>query len=380
MTSLTLSLRGWMKGALKGEDEPPSPPCLKSSIRIAIHLAQQIHEAEELSNVGLSSGLESLPSCSPGSPLLAESVTVGVSRIDDPIPLWSSSRGTSSAENQVAAAGSDEVDLDGDDTAFVRGYQGAHSNPPNNNIIEGENTFESSDVDEDYIDYHDIKFAQIDAESRNSVINTVDEERNKQHRIYSLGLVFYELFSGSPPHESFAKDLRGELVNLSIESSESHPYKRRSTSQGSRSSHTRRSSDETFELGCRSSLDSHGQVIHDLSCIENLRIRGVPYPLCDLIQNMIDSVNGEFMSNESYVNMSDVICDLQLMLDRPEIFLHGIDTTRQTGLELDDETVLFQRDAEFQFLQDSYERAILGSAELAIIKGLSGTGKTTLAK
>ena len=95
---------------------------------------------------------------------------------------------------------------------------------------------------------------------------------------------------------------------------------------------------------------------------------------------MIDSVNGEFMSNESYVNMSDVICDLQLMLDRPEIFLHGIDTTRQTGLELDDETVLFQRDAEFQFLQDSYERAVLGSAELAIIKGLSGTGKTTLAK
>jgi len=362
--TVTLSLRGWMKGALKGEgDKPPSPSYLQSSLRIAIHLAQQIHDAEELSSVGLSSGLESLPSCSPGSNLLAESITVGVSRVDDPIPLCkpSASRGT--------AAGPDEDSWgDLDDTAFVGGHQGTH--------LDQLDTSEPSNVDEHNIDYHDVKFAQIDVESGkrddDMMPDTVDEKRNKQHRIYSLGLAFYELFGGIPPHESFVKDLRNGLGNLSVGSNESHPCKvRRSISQGSRSSLTRRSSDETLEL--------QGQVIHDLSCMENLRIRGVPYPLCDVIQNMIDCVNGELMSNESYVNMSDVICDLQLMLDKPDIFLHGIDTTRQAGLELD-ETLLFQRDAEFQSLQDSYQRAVLGSAELAIITGLSGTGKTTLAK
>jgi predicted ATPase len=108
-------------------------------------------------------------------------------------------------------------------------------------------------------------------------------------------------------------------------------------------------------------------------------MQGVPDSICDLIFNMIDCINGSLMRNESYSEMFDVMSDLRLMLEMPWRYLHPLDMDRvlQTGLELD-ETV-FARDQEFASLQCAYQRSMSGSSELAIITGVSGTGKTTIA-
>ena len=60
---------------------------------------------------------------------------------------------------------------------------------------------------------------------------------------------------------------------------------------------------------------------------ESLRGNKIPGPLCDLIENMVNSINGELSSssNETYRSMSDVQTDLQLMIDQPFIFLRDID-------------------------------------------------------
>jgi hypothetical protein len=73
--------------------------------------------------------------------------------------------------------------------------------------------------------------------------------------------------------------------------------------------------------------------------IEYLRMKGVPGPLCELVRNMIDCINGELMLSESYSEVSDVTCDLKLlMLKQPSIFLKDVDASRlsQTGLQLND--------------------------------------------
>eukprot|EP00804_Cyclotella_cryptica_P002796 CCRYP_009345-RA/>CCRYP_009345-RA protein AED:0.19 eAED:0.19 QI:12/1/1/1/1/0.75/4/153/1027 len=77
--------------------------------------------------------------------------------------------------------------------------------------------------------------------------------------------------------------------------------------------------------------------------------------------------------------MSDVTADLQLMIDKPSLFLHDLDvvTLSSSGLQLNDN--LFMRDAELASLKHAYLRSISGSSELAIISGVSGTGKTHLA-
>jgi ABC-type multidrug transport system fused ATPase/permease subunit len=95
---------------------------------------------------------------------------------------------------------------------------------------------------------------------------------------------------------------------------------------------------------------------------------------------MIDCINKDFMGNESYNEIVDVTYDLQLMLDKPSVFLYDLDIEKlsRNGLELDD--TVFGRNDEFSSLQSSYRRSLLGSPELAIITGISGTGKSTMAK
>jgi predicted ATPase len=113
--------------------------------------------------------------------------------------------------------------------------------------------------------------------------------------------------------------------------------------------------------------------------VDGLRMKGVPYSLCDLIRNMIDCVNGDFMGNDSYSDLVDVTCDLQLMLDKPLVYLHDLDVGKLllTGLDLNN--TVFEQNDEFASLQSAYLRALSGSSELAIITGMSGTGKSTVA-
>jgi hypothetical protein len=62
-----------------------------------------------------------------------------------------------------------------------------------------------------------------------------------------------------------------------------------------------------------------------LSCIAGpLKMKGVPGSLCELVCNMTDAINGNFRGNDTYDKISDVTKDLELMLDKPSMYLFVI--------------------------------------------------------
>ncbi|KAL3800901.1 hypothetical protein ACHAW5_002052 [Stephanodiscus triporus] len=108
--------------------------------------------------------------------------------------------------------------------------------------------------------------------------------------------------------------------------------------------------------------------------------RGIPMS-CTLSSTSIEQLimNGDLSGDEAYRAMSDVRCDLQLMLDKPDRFLHDMNLEKLavTGLQLNE--AVFGREMDFSALQDSYMRLISGVNECGVIVGPSGIGKTVLA-
>lgn len=202
----------------------------------------------------------------------------------------------------------------------------------------------------------------------------VDEETisdvGEQQRIYQLGLVFYEIFSGgerplearsnlmdrNPVRIDFEKGLI--VSNESSDGSDeetSYTYQRRKMGRISNNNSSRMS----------------GQTVS----VERLRLQGVPSSVCDLIENMLDCFRGDLRSDESYEHMIDVKCDLYLLIKNPNKFLRC--HIPSNGLELSN--VVYGQDKELSSLKDCYQRSLSGSFNFPILTGPSGTGKTLLA-
>jgi hypothetical protein len=113
--------------------------------------------------------------------------------------------------------------------------------------------------------------------------------------------------------------------------------------------------------------------------VEPLKEKGVPRSLCDLIANMLDCANGTLRKDETYKDMSEVRDDLQLMLDKPSIYLHDQDMERLSTIGLQIGDTLFGRNAELSTIKEAYRRSVSGDSELVTIYGHSGTGKSLLA-
>jgi hypothetical protein len=113
--------------------------------------------------------------------------------------------------------------------------------------------------------------------------------------------------------------------------------------------------------------------------VEPLKAKGLPRALCDLVANMVEGANGTISKDETYRNMSDVRDDLKLMLDKPAIYLYDQDmgSLSTTGLHCGDR--VFGRNAELSTIIEAYRRSISGESELVTISGQSGTGKSLLA-
>ena len=241
--------------------------------------------------------------------------------------------------------------------------------------------------------------------------STALDPRENSQRIYSLGLVFYELFSGGelPPSELLVvSNSDGGFTAISNGENSVENDGCEGTGNGGFSGDFARGltigksfgNDMEQYYGSNSSLDDgyangysrtgskrqllspHPRqlraVISNISTTY-LQLKGVPSSVCDLIVNMIDSINGSYIGNDTYSEMADVVQDLRLMLHKPTIYFHDLDLDKLTldGLELD-ETV-FVRYHEFANLLCSYRRAVSESPELAVICGSSGTGKTVMA-
>jgi predicted ATPase len=95
---------------------------------------------------------------------------------------------------------------------------------------------------------------------------------------------------------------------------------------------------------------------------------------------MLDCTNGEFTGSEAYRSMSDVLIDLQLMLDQPATFLRDIDLEKLFSTdELDFSETMFGRETELSILRSVYQRSLSsGQKELALITGPAGSGKSYL--
>ena len=198
------------------------------------------------------------------------------------------------------------------------------------------------------------------------------------HRIYSLGLVFYELFSGGERH------LETEVVN-----GQTLPHNAQANAidflrQLNFFDHPDDIGDSSIQTSDVHTMPRKKKASHILStvgsiAIETLKGKGVPISLCNLIGNMLDCVNGDLSGREAYRTMSDVRTDLKLMLDKPDRFLYDMDVEKLavTGLQLNE--AVFDRTMEFCDLHNSYMRSISGENEFAVIVGPSGIGKTVLA-
>ncbi len=114
--------------------------------------------------------------------------------------------------------------------------------------------------------------------------------------------------------------------------------------------------------------------------VETVKDKGVPTSVCDLISNMLGIADERHGGDkDAYRCMSDVRDDLLLMLDKPSIYLYDQDmgTLSTTGLKFGD--TLYGRKAELSTIIDAYRRSAVGESESVVISGKSGTGKSFLA-
>ncbi len=208
--------------------------------------------------------------------------------------------------------------------------------------------------------------------------------QEKLRRIYSLGLVFYEIFSGGdrPLLHSNGNEFSPQVDDIIFDP----------LPIGQVNTHEMNLADVRKIIDYLD--DNEGlQIIppkkasqlqskHLAISSEQLKMKKIPCPLCDLISNMLDCINGEFSDNEAYRSMSDVLVDLQLMLDKPAIFLRGIDLGKISSNELHLSDSMFGRERELAVVTTAHQRSLLSldEKELVVITGPAGTGKSYLSQ
>jgi len=205
-----------------------------------------------------------------------------------------------------------------------------------------------------------------------------DTSQEKLRRINSLGLVFYELFSGGDrpllhDNESYAEveDLIDPL-----------PIGRVNNHHEMHLADALKIIDDLDESEGRQNPQKksvQNRNRHPAVSTEALKMKMIPEPLCDLVANMLDCINGEFSGSEAYRSMSDVLIDLRLMLDQPAIFLRDIDLDKFSTDELHFSETIFGRESELSTLHSAYQRSLSsGEKELVLITGAAGSGKSYL--
>jgi hypothetical protein len=204
-----------------------------------------------------------------------------------------------------------------------------------------------------------------EGEPRNFYASESSSSREALQRMYYFGLLLYELYSGGERAPSKLRDLAvtsGAFSSLS-----------KMTLVHNRNEEEQMCTGENKRL--QGSTEKEDDGLCRVFC-EYLQLIGVTTPLCALVCNLLESVYGDFAGNECYVQMDEVITDLQLMIDKPR-FRKGLDMNNlPPGLPLGE--LKIPRTKEFQSIESSYRRSIAGSNELCVICGVSGSGKSAL--
>ena len=253
----------------------------------------------------------------------------------------------------------------------------------------------------------------ISTQVNNNTRGGSSDESNQAARIYSLGLVFYRLFSGEeerrPAEEKLEEegkkqcsekktetddddDLSQELFedleplpfdqavlpNIALDGAD---FEKISILDdfGLGGDNYIIDDTTTFPSQNRGKRRTQNNNVSSVSVsVEILKAKGFPVALCDLIANMLDCGNGDLSGEDAYQKISDVRDDLQLMLDKPAIYLHDQDMGKlsTTGIQFGE--TMFGRNSELSSMRDVYSHAT-SFGEMVIISGPSGSGKSLLA-
>ena len=192
--------------------------------------------------------------------------------------------------------------------------------------------------------------------------------------IRSLGIAFYELFSGG---RQIAAVEVGGMMMMSSQSTLDDNMSTFGTNDAKRRSQSMEHLSQKTAMGVVRTPSSTS------ISVESLKLLGLPTAICDLISNMINSVNGDVHNGiigEAYEFISEVKDDLKLMIGSPNVYLQDVDLTRAANVGLQFGSALYGREAELQTLKECYQRSISSGCEVAMICGTSGIGKSKLSR
>jgi len=194
--------------------------------------------------------------------------------------------------------------------------------------------------------------------------------------LYNLGLHFLELFSGGsqPIRENVAIDINTALDAIGIFEDNGNEIKASRNSIDLGPNKKPRDSEGGPE-------GERGPSSTSASAVQSLRGMGVPNSLCDLVGDMIDTINGDFCSRDTYAFIWDVRDDIELLIDNPE-YLENINVEEacRHGLRIS-ESLWACRNDELKSLLEMYSSfPNQPKSQASIIYGCGGIGKTALVR
>ena len=303
-----MSLKEWIKGAINTvsrredisiESAVTSPTYLKSALRVAHMLADQLCTTEgeggglgnrdtnsEVTRARPSEGIAWMTKVSVFTGKFGKAQ--GIDDAKDPnrgVPDFMNDSFASfgSLDSVNPTASKPKEDLDASDRSETDGLIAR--------LMGGCDSFDS----EERLDFLTVTAATFPLKGR-------QDHGEDMFILYNLGLHFLELFSGGSQsiREDVATDIDTALDAIGI------------FEDNCNETETSRNS---IDLGPnKKSRDSTTSA----SAVQSLRGMGVPNSLCDLVGDLIDAINGDFCSRDTYAFIWDVRDDIGLLIDNPE--------------------------------------------------------------
>lgn len=110
--------------------------------------------------------------------------------------------------------------------------------------------------------------------------------------------------------------------------------------------------------------------------MDKLESIGIPWSLCSVVGNLLESAKGDLRRDEAYNSLEDLCTDLRHMKDDPLRFLDGVHVGLEPALDIPNK--LYGRKNETSMIENSYERHLTGACGGILVSGGAGVGKSSL--
>ena len=227
----------------------------------------------------------------------------------------------------------------------------------------------------DYLGIETAQIVQPAALEPSCCFDSDDLIIKERQRLFCLGLVFYELFSGGqiPPSNIHAlASCMGAFTSLSTLTL---VKKKKIEDQNSEEN----DSNKRHHASSSPSDEENTYSLCQISC-DYLKLIGVNSTISSLILNMLECVYGEYSGDHCYHRMLGVAHDLHLIENKPHKFLQDLNTNKLTLTGLPWDEIEINRAKELDAIKSCYRRCDSGSWEAVIVNGESGSGKSWLAR